>query len=519
MALNFPTSASDIAQLSRTDVQNALPQSNPFLPNSYLNAIIVAQSARVFDFYQQLEQVIEEMFPDTADGTFLERWGSYVGILRKPATQSTGSITVTGLEGSIIPINTPLTNSLGLSYNTLQSATINSQNITVDNITRSSNTAIVETVTDHLLTNGQTVTISGAIENEYNGTFSIIVTGASEFTYTVSGAPTSPATGSIIANATFASVSIESVDYGSDANLIANSPLTFSTPLSGVNNIALVQQSAIGGGANLETDDDLRARILFRYQNPVALFNVNAIIDKCESVPGVTRVFVESPGSILNTLSVTSITRNDSIATVTTATSHLLEDGQEVIISGADQDEYNITKKVIVIDDVTFAFMVFGSPASPATGTISCQVTIPNGQVIIYFTKDDQENIIPTASEVAAVKDALVNYTSGIKPAHVDDGDVIVLAPTPVSVDFTFTSLSPNTTSMKAAVTANLQAFFRENTTVGQNLLGVAYQAAIYGSIDPETGISVRNFTLSNPSGDITIQTGQLPILGNVTFL
>lgn len=518
MALNIPTNRRAVKQQAQTDVQNTLPESNPFLANSYLDAIITATSGRAYDIYLQIQEVLKQMFPDTSDGVFLERWGSYVNVLRRPATQATGSVTATGTVGSVIPIGTQLRTSDGLLYESLQSATIVAQTLNIDQLTRTGSLAIAETASPHLLTSGQTVTISGADQAEYNGSYTINVTSAQEFTYTIVGAPVTPATGTIIASSNFASVSLRSIDYGSSLNQTANTPLIFSTPVVGVSNTARVQFSGIGGGANQETDEQLRDRILFRYQNPVSLFNENAIIVRAREVPGVTRVFVEKPGTLVNTIPVTSITRSGDIATVTTATSHSLEDGQIMEVFGADQDEYNIRKKVVTIDDVTFAYVVTGLPATPATGTITVQTGIPNGQVIIYFTRDNDENIIPTATEVATVKDALVNFNTGIKPANVDDNDVIVRAPSPITVDFTFTLLSPNTPSMQEAVRQNLIAFFKENTVVSEDVLQVAYQAAIYRTIDPETGISVNNFTLSAPLGDISIQTGQLAVLGNVTF-
>lgn len=519
MALTLPSSRKELKQKSQTDVQNVLPESNPFLPNSYLDAIITANAGRVYDFYIQLQQVIKELFPDTADGVFLERWGSYVGVLRRPATQSTGRVTATGTSGSTIPIGTQLTTTDAKLYQTLQTASVADQTLVLLQLTRSAQTAIAETSSEHLLTSGQTVTITGATDNAYNGTYTITVTSEREFTYTITGSPATPATGTIQATSTFASLSIRSIDYGEATNLSANTPLTLLTPIAGVNNTVRVQFSTISGGADQESDEDLRDRILFRYQNPVALFNENAIIVRAREVPGVTRVFVEKPGTLVNTLDVVEITRNDEIATVETTTSHALEDGQIMEVFGADQDAYNIKKKVIVIDDTKFAYALIGAPTSPATGTITVETGIPNGQVIIYFTRDNDENIIPTAAEVAQVKDALVNYNTGIMPANVDANDVIVRAPVPVTVNFTFTLLSPNTPSMQNAVIENLRAFFRENTVVSENVLQVAYQAAIYRTIDPETGFSVNNFALSTPTSDIIIETGEIAILGTVTFL
>lgn len=518
MPLRFPANRRILKQQAQTDVQNTLPESNPFLANSYLDAIITATSGRTFDIYIQIQEVLKQMFPDTAEDEFLERWGSYVNVLRRAATQATGAVTAIGTLGSTIPIGSQLRSNEGFIYNTLQTAAISTQVISISQLTRILQTVTAETANPHLLTSGQNVTISGALQSEYNGTFQVNVSTPNTFTYTISGSPASPATGTISATAVFASLSVRSEEYGVNQDQAPNTPLTFATPIAGVSNIARVQQGSISGGTDQESDDDLRDRILFRYQNPVSLFNENSIIVRALEVPGVTRVFVEKPGTLVNTISVSSITRSNEVATVTTATSHSLEDGQIMEIFGADQDEYNIRKKVIVIDDVNFAYVVTGAPASPATGTITVQTGIPNGQVIVYFTRDNDENIIPDASEVAAVKDAIVNFDTGIKPANVDDNDVIVRAPTPITVNFTFTLLSPNTPSMQEAVRQNLIAFFRENTEVSQDLLQVAYQAAIFRTIDPETGISVNNFTLSSPSGDVTIQTGEIPVLGTITF-
>ena len=68
----------------------------------------------------------------------------------------------------------------------------------VSSITRSSTTATVTTSGNHGLTNGQKVTISGANQSDYNGTYTIAVTGVATFTYTVANSPVTPATGTII---------------------------------------------------------------------------------------------------------------------------------------------------------------------------------------------------------------------------------------------------------------------------------------------------------------------------------
>ena len=78
MPINFPADRQEVIDRIKTDVQGELPESNPFIRNSFLQAQLVGYGGRVFEFYIQLKQLLLEMFPDTATGDFLLRWGSYV---------------------------------------------------------------------------------------------------------------------------------------------------------------------------------------------------------------------------------------------------------------------------------------------------------------------------------------------------------------------------------------------------------------------------------------------------------
>jgi len=71
----------------------------------------------------------------------------------------------------------------------------------VTSITRTSDTATCTTTTAHGRITGDTVTISGAAESEYNKTTTITVTSPTIFTYSVSGTPSTPATGTILVTA------------------------------------------------------------------------------------------------------------------------------------------------------------------------------------------------------------------------------------------------------------------------------------------------------------------------------
>jgi hypothetical protein len=86
-------------------------------------------------------------------------------------------------------------------------------------ITRSGSVATATTTPAHGYPIGSTVvvTIAGAVETEYNGRVTATITGASTFTYAVSGTPSSPATGTITGGVT--------TDYTLD-------PMNLSVPIT-----------------------------------------------------------------------------------------------------------------------------------------------------------------------------------------------------------------------------------------------------------------------------------------------
>lgn len=137
------------------------------------------------------------------------------------------------------------------------------------------------------------------------------------------------------------------------------------------------------------------------------------------------------------------------------------------------------------------------------------------GQVKIAFVRDGDENIFPSGSEVAAVKNHIIDT---IKPAHVADEDVIVLAPTPLSVDFVFSSIVPDTASMRSAIRASLEQFFSESVDFGRDIDEDAYRCAIRDAWDTERRQGLRSFSLTSPSGTVSVGANELPILGSITW-
>jgi hypothetical protein len=99
----------------------------------------------------------------------------------------------------------------------------------VSSLTRSGGTATLTTSTPHGFVTGQKVVISGATQSDYNGAFTVTVTGATTFTYTVANSPATPATGTILVAAgditdLVALAGVERISSETDAEFIFTRP-------------------------------------------------------------------------------------------------------------------------------------------------------------------------------------------------------------------------------------------------------------------------------------------------------
>jgi uncharacterized phage protein gp47/JayE len=437
MPITYPASRKEVIDRIKTDLQNALPETDPFLRNSYIGAIATALGGAVYDTYMVEKILQRDLFYDTATGSYADRWGALVKVMRNPASQSIGNIVVTGLIGSIVPPATELKSANGISYVTTNTSNliVASNTMYVTSMVRDGTTVTVTTASEHGFATNNLVSIQGSSYGDYNGTFKISVFALNKFTYNIVGMPPSPAIGIITATLFYISCPIKSVELGAQTVLESGSELIFNTLLAGIDSNAYVNYYGITGGVNVESDEDYRNRYIYAYQHPVSFFSAAELIILAKTVPGVTRVFVQ-------------------------------------------------------------------------------ETTPDTGQVTVYFTRDNDSNPIPSPSQVQDVKDVL----DTIRPAHVDPRDLIVLAPTAFPVNFVFATLEPNTTTMQMAITNSLQALFDETPIVGQALSRYSYQAAIYQTIDPSTGQFVTSFLLGTPTGDITVGSGKIAILGSITY-
>lgn len=187
----------------------------------------------------------------------------------------------------------------------------------VTSITRSGTTATA-TVTAHGYVAGMYVTIAGANESQYNGTFVISNIAANTFDYTITSDPGSSATGVITASSTtLKPLAIT----GDKAVFLAGDEIFLKADIERI----------IKHGVSRGTIKDLY---------PIS---VNTDIKT-----GCT------------------ITRSVNTATLTKA-SHGFSTGNYITVIGCKQEDYNGTFKITVVDANSFTYAVENKPKTPAT--------------------------------------------------------------------------------------------------------------------------------------------------------
>lgn len=88
------------------------------LRRSVLGIIGRALAGSSHELHGRLDFLSRQIFPDTAESEYLDRWSSVWGVTRKPAGFATGSVTFTGTNGSVIPLGALLQRQDGALFET-----------------------------------------------------------------------------------------------------------------------------------------------------------------------------------------------------------------------------------------------------------------------------------------------------------------------------------------------------------------------------------------------------------------
>lgn len=133
MAFNRP-SLDQLIERVKTDIKGGL-QITTILRRSFLGVISRALAGLAHLLFGFLAWVSKQVFPDTAEAEYLNRWASIWGIARKEATFAELEITITGNEGGVIPAGTVFQRSDAVEYTLDDEVTIPVSGTIIGNIT------------------------------------------------------------------------------------------------------------------------------------------------------------------------------------------------------------------------------------------------------------------------------------------------------------------------------------------------------------------------------------------------
>ena len=269
MPLQYPT-LDELIEIARAEFRRLVPDVDPTVFGSWQRGFIDGCGAMAHALGFVVRDLEQELFPQTATAEYLDRWGAYENLPRNPAASAQGFVSLNGTVATVINAGEEFTGSNNVVYSVLSPAAVEAVALLVTSLTRSGTTATATTATPHKLATGMQVTVSGADQAAYNGLVTVTVTGENSFTYQVSGSPATPATGTISETSNFASLNVQATTTGPGTNLSAGAILNVNLPNLATQ--AYVQFGAIGGGADVESDDDYRDRIIESRSNISGVF-------------------------------------------------------------------------------------------------------------------------------------------------------------------------------------------------------------------------------------------------------
>lgn len=255
----------------------------------------------------------------------------------------------------------------------------------------------------------------------------------------------------------FVTVSLQAVVAGASGNCDTGTTFTISGTVTGVNATGAAT-TVFAGGADPETDDAYRTRMLAKYRAPPQGGSVVDYVQWATAVPGVTRAWVAPNAAGAGTVSV-----------------YTMWDVAEASHSGFPQG--------------TNGAATGETRAAPATGdqlAVANAVFIPQPVTALVYS------MAPTAYPV--------NFTI----ADLDPPTAPIKAAISVALAAVFLrNAAPGGTAWPISVAGVPN--------------GKMYQSEFVTAIASVAG--VNRFTLTSPSSSITAGTGAIPTLGSVTYV
>ncbi|WP_186247322.1 baseplate J/gp47 family protein [Burkholderia gladioli] len=237
---------------------------------------------------------------------------------------------------------------------------------------------------------------------------------------------------------------------GAFGNCAVGTAMTLGVSIAGITSTGAVS-AAFTGGADIETDDSLRSRMLFAYQNPAQGGSVPDYVQWAREVAGVTRAWCNPVG---------------------------FGPGTVVVYTMFDQAEAGNNGFPVGTDGVA---------------------------------TDEKRGLVATGDQLT-----VANWIYPLRPVT---ALVYSCSPIATAINFTITGTANFTAAQKAAIESAISGIFvLYGSPVGTgNQNGVVDLSYIDSAIAAITG--TQGFVVTSPLQNIVGTTGQMPVLGTITWL
>lgn len=117
MPWQTPTLA-EVRRLTRDNIAARLPGADATVPNSVLRVLADSNAGLAHLTLLYLDYIARNLLPDQAESEWLDRWADILFGGRKAATFAAGSVTLTGIPGTVAPAGTTLQSADSVVYQT-----------------------------------------------------------------------------------------------------------------------------------------------------------------------------------------------------------------------------------------------------------------------------------------------------------------------------------------------------------------------------------------------------------------
>jgi len=130
MPFSRPT-LTELIDRNQSDINSRLPGSDARLRRSILSVMSYINARAGNDLGAYMDFIAKQVIIDTAEAEFLKRWAAIWGVEEKAANKASGSLPVTGTNGSLIEAQTLMQRSDGVQFVVTADATITSGTATL----------------------------------------------------------------------------------------------------------------------------------------------------------------------------------------------------------------------------------------------------------------------------------------------------------------------------------------------------------------------------------------------------